>query len=284
MSRILITGCGFGFGSSLVTRLTEEGHEVIATVRSLEQKSLPSNIHSPSSLVEYMQMDVTNSNEIANVVEQLCKHNKTLDAVILNAASYAIGTIESADYAQIRQCFEVNYWGCINVVRAFLPLMRQQKSGKIIAVGSISSKVGLPCDGYYSATKAAMECTLESLRYEVAPFGIHVSMITPAAFSSNLFRSLPDKLPLDSPYSPLLNHWLGKTQSNDNKQGIQMIEVEDVVLTIISTKNPNFIYPVGAMATQVLDSLKTMTAEERTNAILTWSDTTWWSKIDFKEK
>ncbi len=284
MACILITGCGSGLGASLAIRLANEGHEVIATVRSLDHKKPKVNGHSTSNLLEYTQMDVTKINEVKAVFDYLAKQGKQLDIVVLNAASYSMGTIESADYERSKQCFEVNYWGSLNVIRSALPIMRHQLNGKIIGIGSISSTVGLPCDGYYSASKAAMERMLESLRYEVAPFGIDVSIIIPAAFCSNLFQSLPNELPESSPYYPLLKHWLTKIQHSSNPQEIDKTEVEDTILRIISTKKPEFIYPVGAMASKVLGKLKVMTVEERKKAILTWSDTTWWSIIDFKGK
>lgn len=283
MACILITGCGSGLGASLATRLANEGHEVIATVRSLTHGKIQNSIAATFNSPKFIQMDVTNTNEVQTVFDEFEKHDKKLDVVILNAASYSMGTIESTNYEQSKQCFDVNYWGGVNVIRAALPIMRRQLSGKIIGIGSISSAIALPCDGYYSASKAAMERTLESLRHEVAPFGIHVSNIAPASFGSNLFQSLPDELLESNPYSPLLKEWLANIKQNTNPNGIGRTEVEDIILSVISSNEPDFIYPAGAMALKVLSSLKTMTAEERTHAISTWSDTQWWSKANFKE-
>jgi len=284
MARILITGCGSGLGASLAIRLANEGHEVIATVRSIENTKIHIKKCSASNSLKYKQMDVTKKNEVQAVFDCLTKDDIKLDIIILNAASYSMGTIESADFEQSKQSFEVNYWGSLNVIRAALPIMRHQLSGKIIGIGSISSAIALPCDGFYSASKAAMERMLESLRHEVTPFEIDVSMIVPASFGSNLFHSLPPKLLQDTPYSPLLNQWLAKVHESNNTNSLQMNELEEVILTVISAQKPDFIYPVGEMATQVLNKLKSMTANERNKAILAWSDTTWWSTYEFNEE
>ncbi|MDO6710630.1 SDR family NAD(P)-dependent oxidoreductase [Aliiglaciecola sp. 2_MG-2023] len=284
MATILITGTGSGLGASLASELANDGHTIIATVRSLIPDNFPEIKPSSLGTIKFMQMDVTKIAEIKGVMKQLSDSKLTIDTVILNAAHYPIGTIESANYEYIKQCFEVNYWGNINVIREVMPFLRQQRYGKIIGVSSLSSAVGLPCDGHYSASKAAMDRMLESLRYEVSAFGIQVSSIQPASFASNLFKSLTNEKIEDGPYSQLIEHWMRSISNAEGENGKYLEEIHNTIRKIIANGQPEFLYTVGAKATEIAALLASMSSKEREEAILNWSDTDWWANSKIKAK
>ena len=275
MAVILVTGCGSGLGAALVPRLAAQGHDVIATARSLAGLSRSFADKSCAGSIYCAQMDVTDSIDVVDVIQRFETLLTRVDAVILNAGSYAPGTIESADEQQARRSFDVNYWGAVNVVRAVLPVMRQQGAGKIIGIGSVSAAVGLPCDGYYAAAKAAMERMLESLRYEVAAFGIDVSVVAPSSFRSGLLAQSAG-VERRGPYAPLLAHWLRGVEASTDNEGVSVREVVEVLVDIIAEAEPQFLYPVGPVADKVLGVLNAMSDRQRASAIVDWSDTAWW--------
>ncbi|HTW81230.1 MAG TPA: SDR family NAD(P)-dependent oxidoreductase, partial [Terracidiphilus sp.] len=136
-----------------------------------------------------LALDVTDAEQVSQVVQQAFQHFGRLDVLVNNAGYSLIATVEEASDDQIYRLFDANYFGMIRVIRAALPLLRQQGSGHILGVSSGLGITTLPLIGFYSATKWAVEALHESLAQEVKPFGIKVTLVEPGAYATDFGKS-----------------------------------------------------------------------------------------------
>jgi NADP-dependent 3-hydroxy acid dehydrogenase YdfG len=147
---VLITGCSTGIGRDLVQHLKQGNYTVVATARHVETLAdLPADLKLP--------LDVTCAESIAHAVEATLQQFDRID-VLVNSAGYAVpGAIEDIPDERVQQLFDVNVFGAVRLIRAVLPGMRQQRSGRIINLSSIAGRFSAPVDGLYSASKFALE-------------------------------------------------------------------------------------------------------------------------------
>jgi NAD(P)-dependent dehydrogenase (short-subunit alcohol dehydrogenase family) len=197
-ARILVTGASTGIGRATAERLAQAGAAVMATVRQ-EADGAPLR----AAGCDVAVLDVTDQAAGAALVQRLAP----LDVLINNAGASYRGAIEEGDDAAIRRIFEVNFFGPCALVRAALPGMRERRRGAIVNVSSISGRLSQPLNGYYPATKHALEAVTEALAYEVRPFNIRVALIEPggvkSAFLPNLQAEPRTYNNPASPYAPL---------------------------------------------------------------------------------
>jgi NADP-dependent 3-hydroxy acid dehydrogenase YdfG len=174
---VLITGCSSGIGRDLAQRLTGSGYTVVATARKAETLiDLQAALKVP--------LDVTQPESVKQAIDCTLQRFGRID-VLVNNAGYALrGALEEISDEQVHQLFDVNVYGVLRMIRAVAPHMRQQRTGRIINIGSISGKLSTPANGTYSATKFAQEALSDALRLELAPFGIQVVLIEPGSIKT----------------------------------------------------------------------------------------------------
>ncbi len=177
-----ITGASRGMGRIWAEAALARGDKVAATARTLESVADLSERFGDAVLP--LALDVTDAEQVRQVVEQAHAHFGGLDVVVNNAGYSLVGTIEEASESDVRALFDTNYFGTIRVIQAVLPLLRQQGSGHIIGVSSGLGLVPMPLIGFYCSSKAAIESLHESLAQEVKPFGINVTLIEPGAYAT----------------------------------------------------------------------------------------------------
>lgn len=186
---IFITGCSSGFGLLIAARLAAIGHYVIATLRNLDKKdALLSEVKKRGGAVEILRLDVTDNESIRAAVSEVLSKFNTIDVVVNNAGYGIGGFFEDLSDEEIRQQMDTNFFGVQNVCRAVIPIMRQNRSGKIITISSLAGLHSTPALGAYNASKWALEGFLESLYYELKLFGIQVCMIEPGTYPTTIFR------------------------------------------------------------------------------------------------
>lgn len=185
---ILITGCSSGFGLLTAARLAALGYKVYASMRNPEKKSpLLSEVNQRGGAVEVLALDVTNKTSIQAAMQLIAQDSGNLD-VLINNAGYGIGgAFEDLTDNDIRDQFETNFFGVLNVTRAAIPLMRQRPGSKIINISSVQGFSATPGFGAYSSTKWALEAFSETLRYELTLFGIDVLLVQPGTFRTKIF-------------------------------------------------------------------------------------------------
>lgn len=176
---ILITGASSGFGKATAELLAQRGHIVYGTSRTTKEH--------PS--VHFLNMDVRDRESIASGVRQIIEKEGRIDVLVNNAGMGIGGSLELATPEEIDLQMGTNFMGCVNMCQAVLPQMRKQRQGRIINLSSIGGIMGLPYQGYYSASKFAIEGFSEALSAEVRGFGISVSMVEPGDFATGFTAS-----------------------------------------------------------------------------------------------
>jgi len=178
-----ITGTSRGFGREWTIAALERGDRVAATARQLDPlKDLADEY--PNQLLP-LELDVTNRAAVVAAVDQAHEHFGRLDVVVNNAGYGLFGMVEEVSEAQARAQLETNFFGALWVTQAALPHLRAQSSGHIIQVSSIGGITAFPLVGLYHASKWALEGLSQALAQEVSGFGIHVTLIEPAGFSTD---------------------------------------------------------------------------------------------------
>jgi short-subunit dehydrogenase len=183
---ILITGATAGIGRTTALHLAKEGHHVIATGRKQAQlKSLKTEAR--DTKLDTLTLDVTSAESIAAAVSAVdaLTGGRGIDVLVNNAGFGVLGPTSEISDAEMRRQYETNVFGLMNVTRAFLPKMRDRRSGRIVNVSSVGGRITLPYFGVYNSTKYALESLSDALRYELRPFGIDVSLIEPGVIRTN---------------------------------------------------------------------------------------------------
>ena len=129
-------------------------------------------------------MDVTDEASVQAAVDEVVRREGRIDALVHCAGVSLAGSLEDTTIDEAKRQFDTNFFGTARVLRAVLPVMRRQGSGKIIVIGSIGGLIGLPYIGYYSASKFALNGLVEALRMEVRPFGIEATIVHPGDFNT----------------------------------------------------------------------------------------------------
>lgn len=177
-----ITGSSRGFGRIWANAALERGDKVAATARNVASITDLKTKYGANVLT--LELDVTTPEQVTKAVQQAHAHFGRIDVVLNNAGYSLVGTIEEAQADEVRAMYETNIFGALSVIRAALPLLREQGSGHIIGVSSSLGHVTLPVIGYYCSSKWAFEAIHESLAAEVKSFGIKVSIIEPGAYAT----------------------------------------------------------------------------------------------------
>jgi NAD(P)-dependent dehydrogenase (short-subunit alcohol dehydrogenase family) len=175
----IVTGASAGIGKSCADHLAAAGWAVTGASRRGTGGS------NWTGVVMNVDDDAAVQSATANVISQ---HGR-IDALVAAAGWGVAGAAECTDIATAKAQFETNFWGCVRAVQAVLPQMRAQRSGRIVLIGSIGGAIGIPFQAFYSASKFALEGLGESMAYEVAPFGLHVTIVQPGNIATDFTAS-----------------------------------------------------------------------------------------------
>ena len=179
----LITGCSTGFGRELAKLVLARGWRAVITARDPSKLADIAEGHGERALV--LPLDVTQRPQIEKVVAEAKKRFGRIDTLVNNAGYGYLAAIEEGEDAAVRAMFETNVFGLIDMTKAVLPIMREQRSGLIVNVSSIGGLTSFAATGYYHGTKYAVEGISESLATEVKPLGIDVLIVEPGPFRTN---------------------------------------------------------------------------------------------------
>ena len=235
---VLITGGSSGIGKSIGEFLHHKGFVVYGTSRNPERVL--------NSVFPLVTLDVRNSDSIRAAVAKIIATSGRLDIVINNAGVGITGPLEEIPTEEIKNNFETNFFGPIEVMKAVLPQMRSQKSGLIINITSIAGYMGLPYRSVYSASKGALELITEALRMEVKSFGIQITNVAPGDFATNIASGrfhapLIKDSAYEIPYGNTLQLMDEHVDSGSNPN-----EMAEAIYRIIQNPNPKIHYKVGA--------------------------------------
>jgi NAD(P)-dependent dehydrogenase (short-subunit alcohol dehydrogenase family) len=195
MTVVLITGTSSGFGRRLVETFARAGASVFAGMRdpagrNAELRAELEALEHSGPAIEVLALDVTDDAQVDAAVARVIDRHGRIDVLINNAGGGLAALSECSTVEQARQVFETNYFGPVRMSRAVLPHMRKQRSGYIVHLGSIGGRVALPNSAHYGAAKAALGTFAEVQRFELASFGIDVSIIEPGVFATSIFHNI----------------------------------------------------------------------------------------------
>jgi NAD(P)-dependent dehydrogenase (short-subunit alcohol dehydrogenase family) len=235
---VLITGGSSGIGKSIGEFLHHKGFAVYGTSRNPDKV-----VHSIFPLVA---LDVRDAKSIHLAVAKIIQETGRLDIVINNAGVGITGPLEEIPMEEIKNNFETNFFGPIEVMKAVLPQMRSQNSGLIINITSIAGYMGLPYRSVYSASKGALELITEALRMEVKAFGIQITNVAPGDFATNIAAGrFHAPVTIGSAYEKVYDDVL-RTMDQHVDSGSNPNEMAEAVYQIIHESNPRIHYKVGA--------------------------------------
>ncbi|AJH75241.1 oxidoreductase [Bacillus tropicus] len=246
----IITGSSSGFGLLTTLELAKKDYLVIATMRNLEKQT---NLLSQATQLNLLhnitvqQLDVTDQNSIHNF-QLVLKEINRVDLLINNAGYANGGFVEEIPVEEYRKQFETNLFGAISITQLVLPYMREQQSGKIINISSISGQVGFPGLSPYVSSKHALEGWSESLRLEVKPFGIDVALVEPGSYNTNIWevgkQLATNQSDTTSPYKEYMDKIQKHINSGSDTFG-NPIDVAKKIVDIAEAKRTTLRYPIG---------------------------------------
>jgi NAD(P)-dependent dehydrogenase (short-subunit alcohol dehydrogenase family) len=228
---LLITGVSSGFGRALAEEALAAGHEVVGTVRSMEDKQAFESL-SVDAAFGYV-LDVTDFDAIDGVVADIEANVGPIDVLVNNAGYGHEGILEESPLSDIRRQFDVNVFGAVAMMKAVLPFMRTRRRGRILNITSMGGYITMPGIAYYCGSKFALEGISETLGKEVAPFGIAVTAVAPGSFRTDWAgrsmartpRSIPDYDRLFDPIRQAREEKSGKQLGDPRKAARAMLAV-----------------------------------------------------------
>lgn len=231
----LITGASSGIGRATADAFAAAGYRVFGTSRSrLEDREG----------VEMLELDVRSDASVARCVAEAESRAGQVDVLVNVAGIWHVGVAEETPLADAQSLFETDFWGVVRMANAVLPGMRARRSGRIINVGSLAAWVGEPGEAYYAASKRALAAYTESLRHEVWLLGIHVSLVEPGAFATDLQQLEPSADAAIADYD-VVRGAVRRTLKRALDEGDDPRKVARVVLKVARARRPRSRYGVG---------------------------------------
>jgi len=185
----IVTGASSGIGAAASRRLHDRGYVVYAAARRIEKMAPLAEAG-----IRAVRVDVTDEASLSAFVSQVVSETGQIDVLVNNAGYGSLGALEDVPMIEARRQFDVNLFGAARLVQLVVPHMREQRGGRIINISSIGGRIHLPLCGWYHATKFAIEGFSDTLRMELAPFGIRVVVIVPGAIDTEWHSVAGDNL------------------------------------------------------------------------------------------
>ncbi|MCZ0756846.1 oxidoreductase [Anoxybacillus sp. J5B_2022] len=245
----LVTGASSGFGLLVSVALARGGYRVVASMRNMENKETLETAAREAGVwgqIEVVPLDVTNFAAAESVVHDVINHYGQIDVLVNNAGFAVGGFVEELSLEEWERQFATNFFGLVAVTKAVLPVMRKQRSGKIINISSISGRIGFPSMGPYVASKFAVEGFSESLRLEMLPYGVYVVLIEPGSYKTNIWSKGLQGVSIrsNSPYAKEMKTIL-QYVNRVAKTAPPPDEVIEQIVKVAQSPTPSLRYPVG---------------------------------------
>jgi NAD(P)-dependent dehydrogenase (short-subunit alcohol dehydrogenase family) len=183
MTTWLITGCSTGLGHHLAEAVLQRGNNAVVTARDAATVQNLVDAHPDSALA--LSLDVTDQTQVRNAVRQAEERFERVDVLVNNAGYGYRAAVEEGEEPEVATLFATNFFGPVAMIKAVLPGMRARRDGCIVNISSIGARISPPGSGYYSASKAALEAMSASLRKEVGPLGITVTVVEPGGLRTD---------------------------------------------------------------------------------------------------
>lgn len=253
MKTALITGCSSGFGLLTATTLAKSGFRTFATMRDLRKRGrLDAALGDAGTQAEVLALDVTDADSIAAAVAAVITETGRIDVLVNNAGIGIAGFIEDVTLEEYRRQMETNFFGLVAVTKAVLPIMRRQRSGRIVSVSSVGGRSANGVFSAYCASKFAVEGFCEALALEAQLFGVHAVLIEPGAFRTDIFDAnrqfVAATYDPKSPYARASAVIEGRADRMAARIKGNPQKVADAILHAATVEKPRLRYLVGGEA------------------------------------
>jgi NAD(P)-dependent dehydrogenase (short-subunit alcohol dehydrogenase family) len=236
----LVTGASAGIGRACADHLHRAGWVTVGASRR------GTTADGCTGLV----MDVDDDASVRDGVRHVLDAHGRIDALVAAAGWGVAGPVEHTTVGEARAQLETNFWGCVRLVQAVLPVMRAQRGGRVVLISSIGGVIGIPFQAFYSASKFALEGLGEALAYEVAPFGIHVTLIQPGNVRTEFTARRQMAAGGDAAYDAAVARAVGAME-RDERNGVPPEDVAVLVRRIVDARQPPRRVSVGKASERV---------------------------------
>jgi NAD(P)-dependent dehydrogenase (short-subunit alcohol dehydrogenase family) len=247
----LVTGASSGIGEATALQLAELGYTVYAAARRVERMS-----DLADRGIRTRSVDVTDDPSMVALVEMIIADTGRIDVLVNNAGYGSYGALEDIPIEEARRQFEVNVFGLARLIQLVLPQMRAQRDGYLVNVSSMGGRIWEPLGSWYHASKFAVEGLSDSLRVEVAEFGIKVVIIEPGSIRSEWSAIAADQLDATSANTPyarqakIIGAVLRRVDRSQMASGPEV--VAEVIAKAVQSAKPRTRYVVGGGARSIL--------------------------------
>jgi NAD(P)-dependent dehydrogenase (short-subunit alcohol dehydrogenase family) len=258
-----ITGAGRGMGVDIARAALAAGHAVIATGRNIE--TVASALGDSDDLL-VVQLDITSLASAEAAVQAAVGRFGRIDVLVNNAGNFYAGFFEELTPEQIERSLTTNLVGPMNITRAVLPVMREQRSGTVVTITSTAGIVGQEFCSAYAAAKFGAEGWMESLRFEIEPFGIHTTIVEPGFFRTDLLTKESTAyadMSIDD-YAQRTSQTRPAWEAMSGKQGGDPAKLAKALVTVVDQERPPQRWVAGADAVA--------TVEQKANTLLAQVD------------
>ena len=259
MKTALVTGCSSGVGMQTCLALAKAGYGVYGTMRD-ESKAGPLReaAAKAGADITIIPLDLSAEESIAKAAGRILEMTGGVDVLVNNAGYGHFGTAEETPIDDFRAQFEVNLFGLVSLTQKMLPPMRAKRSGRIINIGSVAGRMGLPGSSAYICSKFALEGLTECLRYELDAFGIQTTIIEPGVVKTPFFSSMTVTEPKEPEYQKMMNQIMSGLQMMVNL-GTDPAVVAGVVLKALGDTEMLPRYQAGADAAMFMEAKNSKT-------------------------
>jgi NAD(P)-dependent dehydrogenase (short-subunit alcohol dehydrogenase family) len=240
----LITGCSTGLGRHLAQAVLARGYNAIVTARdSVKVQDLVDEY--PDTALA-LALDVTDDTQVTNAVQQAEERFGRVDVLVNNAGYGYRAAVEEGEGPEVAQLFATNFFGPVAMIKAVLPGMRARRDGAIVNISSIGARISPPGSGYYSASKSALEAMSASLRKELEPLGIAVTVVEPGGFRTDFAgRSLQQSRDAIADYADTAGR---RRKEHDSAHGTQPgdpARAAQAIITAVEAPDSPFLLLLG---------------------------------------
>ncbi|WP_176053382.1 oxidoreductase [Paraburkholderia caribensis] len=232
-----ITGCSTGFGRELARKTLSLGYPTVITARKTSAIQDLADEYGDLALI--LELDVTNSDQIAGATRRAISHFGRIDVLVNNAGIGYFGSFEESEREEVRKMFDINVWGVADMTRAVLPAMRSRGTGTIVNISSVGGILAFPALSFYNATKFAVEAISESLSQELAPLGIKVLVVEPGPFRTDWAGRSANQAPqtIDA-YTATAAARTEMIRGYSGKQPGDPVRAADAIVKAVESENP----------------------------------------------
>jgi NAD(P)-dependent dehydrogenase (short-subunit alcohol dehydrogenase family) len=244
---VLVTGASSGIGEAVSVALQSLGCTVYAAARRTGRMA-----HLANRGIRVLPLDVTDPASCRAAVDRIAEESGGVDVLVNNAGYGSYGAVEDVPLREARAQFDVNVFGCAELIRLVLPYMRERRSGRIVNISSMGGRIHTPLGGWYHATKFALEGLSDCLRLELKPFGIDVVLVEPGGIRTEWGGIAAGRLRETSGQGPYAGQARAMARTLDGEVNARFVSppsvVADAVARAVTARRPRTRYVVGTGA------------------------------------